>query len=560
MDRKQLELKAAAVLELRRRKSKEKTIFGIVCPKKGLLYSITNLNGKWIKTNKEPDIFIAEKLERVIKSTKRFIALIGGRGSSKSIAAVDISLADAKDNGNRTYCLREFQSSIKNSVHSLVKSEIKRFGFDNFDVLDTSIKHNDLSMFEFAGIARNIDSVKSTHGFKRFAIEEAQFISQASLDVLTPSLRNEPRNGLPTKFREQNNLLDDIEENKDTVSMMFIANPRSSADPFSKRFIEPYKKIIDRDGYYEDDLHLIVKINYCDNPWFDDSDLEGERQFDLEHRDKAFNDWKWMGEYNDAVDDAIIKPEWFDAAIDAHKLDRLKKVFMPKGAIIASHDPSDEGSDSKGLSITHGSIIKYVGEKTDGDIADGCDWALGKAKEFHSDWFVWDGDGMGTGLKRQISQGLNGTKIQYHMFRGSLSGKGQDNADDIYDPQEGDQKAKKTYAETFKNNRAQYSISLADRYRNTYRCVIKGEYVDPDIMISLDSDGIENITGLRAETCRIPLKKNPTAGLIQVMSKQDMAAIGIDSPNMFDSVMMGQYRPPLEITMQPLNYPKMSVV
>jgi len=39
---------------------------------------------------------------------------------------------------------------------------------------------------------------------------------------------------------------------------------------------------------------------------------------------------------------------------------------------------------------------------------------------------------MGAGLKRQISDNFKGTKIQYHGFRGGLSGSGQDHADDIY--------------------------------------------------------------------------------------------------------------------------------
>ena len=555
MERNELELRASAALELKKRQSLKTTVFGLVCPGKGLTHSIKRVSGHWIDTEEKPTVYLAAKMERVLTSSKRFIVIYGGRGSTKSVAAIDIAIADAKDNGGRTYCLREFQSSIKNSVHSLVRSEIKRFGFVGFDALAQSTNYNEESVFEFAGIARNIDSVKSTHGFKRFEVEEAQFISQASLDVLTPSLRNDPKNGLPSKFNaEEHELIVDIGTHPelDAVSIIFIANPGSSADPFSQRFIEPYKKQVERDGYYEDDLHLIVKINYDDNPWFDDSGLESERAWDYENRDRAYYDHKWLGEYNDGVEDSIIKPEWFDAAIDAHKSERLKSILKPVGPIIAAHDPSDTGRDPKAITVRHGPILLAVKEKKTGEIDDGCDWAIGVAKDYNADWFVWDGDGMGAGLKRQVATELDGTKIKYHMFRGSLSGKGQDNAEKIYMPADDDAKSKKTYAETFKNNRSQYYIDLANRYYATYRCIVKGEYVDPDEMISIDSDGVENMSALRAETCRVPRKKNPV-GLQQIMSKDDMRKLGIASPNMADTEMMSLFSPAPEIVKAVVN-------
>lgn len=562
-ERKQLELQAAAALEIKRRKSADKTVYGVVCPEKGFLHSVVKRNNEWKRTIEKPDIFIAKKFEPVLKSNKRFIILIGGRGSTKSVGVADLCIGDAKDTGAKTYCLREFQSSIKNSVHSLIKSEIQRFGFDGFDIQNQSIGYKDDQSFEFAGLARNIDSVKSTHGFKRFTVEEAQFISQASLDALTPTIREKPKNGLPKKFKSKKEILDDIQDNPDldNVSIIFIANPGSKADPFSKRFIEPYKKILDKKGIYEDELHLIVKINYNDNPWFDDSGLESERAWDFKFRSRAYYNHRWLAEYNDTVEDSIIKAEWFDAAVDAHKIKRLKKAFKPHGAIIAAHDPSDTGNDAKGFALRHGSIIKIVKSRSTGEIDEGCDWATGLATTHNADWFVWDGDGMGTGLKRQVATAFAGTNIRYHMFRGSLSGKGQDNAEQIYMPQYGDEETNpKTYAETFKNNRSQHYTELATRFYNVYRCVIKGEYVDPDEMISLDSEGIESIAGLRSEICRIPLKQNSN-GLIQIMSKKDMKALKIDSPNESDSCMMSLFKPPLpEEGFEDLNYPPVRIV
>ena len=146
------------------------------------------------------------------------------------------------------------------------------------------------------------------------------------------------------------------------------------------------------------------------------------------------------------------------------------------------------------------------------------------------------------------------------MFKGSLSGKGQDNAERIYLKQESDTKSNQTtYAETFKNNRAQYYVRLADRFYNTYRCVVKGEYVDPGDMISLDSEGIEDLKGLRSQLCRIPRVPNNN-GLEQIMNKKEMKANDINSPNEGDSVMMTLFTPPVKKARKQLNYRKSGVV
>ena len=55
-------------------------------------------------------------------------------------------------------------------------------------------------------------------------------------------------------------------------------------------------------------------------------------------------------------------------------------------------------------------------------------------------------------------------------------------------------------------------------------------------MISISSD-IDQLELLRSEVCRIPLKPNGN-GMIQIMSKDDMKRLDIESPNMADSLMM----------------------
>lgn len=478
-----------------------------------------------------PRLRVNRKLEPFLTKSKPIKVAIGGRGSGKSIGFGDIFTMKMDLEGCDVYCLREFQESIEDSVHRVFVGSIQeRLQLEGWEIQENKVISPRGNRTKYKGASRNPDSIQSAQNYKYSWYEEAHKASKSSLDKLLPTILRNPG-----------------------AECWFSANPQSRADAFSKRFIVPYLKELERDGYYEDDIHLIVVINWRDNPWWN-AEQEALRSWDYEHRPRAEYDWIWEGKFHDQVDGSIIKPEWFDAAVNAHKLPHLEKVFEPKGARIAAHDPFDDGNDAGGFALRHGSIIRSVKRKDSGEIDECCDWATENAIQLDADWFVWDGDGMGTGLKRQVSDAFAGKSIKYHMFRGSLSGSGQDNATKNYNPQSGDKDTKtKTYAETFRNNRAQYYIALADRFYSTYRCVVKGEYIDPDLMISLDSDGIEDMEGLRSQVCRIPRKANPN-GLIQIMSKQDMKKLEIDSPNETDSIMMSLFAPVVHAQSAKINF------
>lgn len=504
-----------------------------------------------------------KNLYPVFTKPKRIKIIVGGRGSTKSVGIADYVSAKMAA-GSLWCCARENQNSIEESVHRTLLDEIARLQIAGFDDTKTSITHVSGGRAFYRGLARNITSLKSTlSGVDGLWIEEGEDISANTLRVLTASVR---LNATDTESLLAGQKISSIEELDALLAASDIKMPEiiitmnrgARTGAIAKQWLARADKELSRCGYYEDDLIMVVQMNYTDMPksWFVASGLEQERLDDKDKMSNAAYRSKWLGDYLDEVEDAIIKQEWFDAAIDAHKLDRLKDAFKPHGAKVSTHDPSDTGSDPKGYSCRHGSIFTRIASKSDGEIDDGCDWATDLAIKDGADWFIWDGDGMGAGLKRQVSTAFSGKKISTHMFKGSLSGSGQDNADDIYLPTDNDNSTdkNKTYAETFTNNRSQFSISLANRFYNTYRCVVKGHYVDPNDMISIDSDGVESIDNVRSECCRIPRKKNNT-GLIQIMSKQDMAKLGIPSPNMYDSMMMNMFMPKIKKKHKKINYP-----
>lgn len=459
-----------------------------------------------------------DKLGVLISTPKRIKILVGGRASTKSTFVSDYVLSKVSS-GETWCCSREYQNSIDDSVHSLLIDEIERCGFAGFSPLKTEIPHINGGKAFYRGLARNITSLKgiNAHGLW---IEEGESTSDQTLKILTASIRVSAKD--VQKARETGI--------KPVVPEIWITMNRSSAnDPISKKFLARAEKELLRCGYYEDDLMIIVQVNYDENPWFDDSGLVDERLDDLKHMTTAEYNHKWLGAYSDSIPDSIIPVDWFNAAIDSH----IKLGFKPLGLKIVSHDPSDLGPDAKGLVYRHGSVVLDVQEMTTGDVNDGCDWATNYALDVNADVFNWDCDGLGVTLRRQVGEVLTGKHTRFEMFKGS---EGVDDPDDMYQPDDSLRDARSN-KQTFRNKRAQYYWKLRDRFYNTYRAVVKQEYIDPDTMISLSSS-IKCIPQLRAEVCRVPKKKNNN-GFIQIMSKEEMLRIHkIESPNLADSLMM----------------------
>jgi len=516
---------AQAIAIKRSMVNQRNTVYGIYAPGDTgpqLVKSLQDVNGKFIEVDTAPTVTIPQKLEKFITTKKRFKIAFGGRSGAKSNSFGDVFAAQAKDYGHKTICLRELQNSIEDSVHALLASEIKRLAFDDFEVTGNAIRLKGEDVFKFKGLARNPDAVKSMFGFKRAWAEEAQTLSGESLAMLTPTIRE-----------------------KDS-ELWFSLNPGSSEDAISKRFLEPFYSQLLSKGYYEDDLHLIVWINYTDNPWHS-TELEQERLFDESVLSKSAYDHKWLGYYNDSIENALIEAEWFDACIDAHK----KLGFEAKGARYAAHDPSDTGPDSKGYAARHGSIVYSVEENVTGTINDGGDWATGLAIQQGIDHYTWDCDGMGVGLSRQTSEAFDGKQIQAHMFKGSES---PDQPNAVYDNcMNSDVNGHKTNKQVFRNKRAQNYQRLRDRCYKTYVAVVKGQYTNPEEMISFDSS-IPLLTKLRAELCRMPVKPNAN-GLIELYTKETMKRkFNIPSPNLGDSVMMLMPAPVAQVKHEKINF------
>lgn len=479
-------------------------------------YNLKKLNGEWVHTEEAYNATIPIKMEPVLRSKKRFIIVVGGRGSAKSVTVHDIALIDMADLGIKSLFLREYQTDIADSTHSLLAAEAGRLGIKGVRVTDSTIETVRGGRARFRGLAKNPEGLKSAHGFHLFVMDEAQTASETSLKMLTPTMRTSGGR------------------------MIFIANPGSSEDPFSQRFLVPFLSELQTDGIYEDDLHTVVFINYMDNPWFDEG-MEAERAWDEANLSRAMYRHIWLGEFNDSVDDNFIKVEWFDAAIDAHK----KLGWKASGARLAAFDPSDHGEDSKAYGERHGSVVTFLEDWFEGDINEGADKAIGYAQAHGVDGFTWDATGMGAGLRRQVTEAFANTNVLVQAFVGAESPRDKETAfkSESYSfvrpttSPEGDNVL--TVGDVMENLRAHAYFLLMERFYNTYCAVVKGQYINPDDMISLDSEQIGKFMAkLRAECCRLPRKRNANQKFAVMDKKTLRSKYKMASPGMADVLSM----------------------
>lgn len=140
--------------------------------------------------NQETVIEIPEEFERLFDTDWREAAIWGGRSSLKSHTVARFLLIRARMAKTRVLCAREYQVSIADSSHQLLKDLINQYQLYDFKVTDKSIVNSETgSEFIFKGLHHNEQGIKSIEGIDIAWVEEAQTITQNSLEILTPTVR-----------------------------------------------------------------------------------------------------------------------------------------------------------------------------------------------------------------------------------------------------------------------------------------------------------------------------------------------------------------------------------
>lgn len=123
----------------------------------------------------------------------RYKGAYGGRGSGKSHAFAEALIEQCLLEKTSAVCVREIQKSLNQSVKKLLEIKIEALGVGHlFEVQEALIKTPYGGQIIFQGMQNHTaDSIKSLEGYDIAWVEEAQSLSQRSLDLLRPTIRKE---------------------------------------------------------------------------------------------------------------------------------------------------------------------------------------------------------------------------------------------------------------------------------------------------------------------------------------------------------------------------------
>ncbi len=234
-------------------------------------------------------IAIADAFKPLIPP-KRYKVYFGGRGGAKSWGFAQILILKAAEQKLRILCTREFQGSIRESVHKLLAETIDRLGLSSFyRVEKQGIFGRNGTHFLFEGLKNNITKIKSVEGVDICWCEEAEAITENSWDILIPTIRQ-----------------------KDSEIWVSF-NPASETDNTYERFIVPYLDTLDAEGVYSDETIHVQRIGWRENPWFPEELRKEMETCKRDNHNKYLHIWE--GETKAAVEGAIYG-EQLEAAKD----------------------------------------------------------------------------------------------------------------------------------------------------------------------------------------------------------------------------------------------------
>ena len=433
-----------------------------------------NLASFWFKDgNPAPENFIR----------CRHRVLYGGRASSKSYEFAGMAANIAQQYQTRFLCVRRYQNKIKESVYTLIKDQVDRFGMPGFNVMATSIEHANGSEFVFYGIERNTDEIKSFEGADVLWIEEAHNLTREQWQILKPTIRKE---GSEIWISFNPNLVTDF------VYDRFILNP-----PADTR---------------------VRLVNYLENPFLSETALADIE--DLKAEDYEEYEHIYLGVPRSDDDRAVIKRSWLEAAVDADK-----KLGMDlSGARSVGYDVADSGEDKNATAEFDGAICQAITEwkAPEDELAQSAKraWALvGNGR------LIYDSVGVGAQVGSTLKEA--GVKSGYHKFNAGAQ---------VVSPEKEYAPGIKNKAK-FENLKAQAWQDVADRLRNTFNAVNKGMSYPASELISLSGD-LDKLERLKTELST-PRKRYSKRGLDMVETKDELAKRGIASPNLADAFIMG---------------------
>lgn len=278
------------------------------------------------------DIKLPEKLIPIFDGEADVRGAKGGRGSAKTRSFAKMIAVRGYIYGKAgikgiLLCARQFMNSLEDSSLEECKRAIEDEPWlqDYYDVGQNYIKSKDGNIsFTFAGLDRNIASIKSKGRILICWVDEAEPVTDYAWTTLIPTLREEGEGW--------------------NAELWVTWNPKKKTAPVETRFKNSKNPRV-----------KIAELNWRDNPKFPDK-LERDRQCDLEERPEQY-DHIWEGGFVTVIEGAYYAKDLTKAKLE----NRIGRVGAdPLMTLRAFVDIGGTGAKADAFTIW---IAQFIGKE-----------------------------------------------------------------------------------------------------------------------------------------------------------------------------------------------------
>lgn len=252
----------------------------------------------------------------------------GGRGSGKTrsfakMTAVRAYMWSKAGREGIILCGRQFMNSLDESSLEEIKAAIRSEDWlnDHFDIGEKYVRTKDGRIsYKFAGLDRNIDSVKSKSRILLCWVDEAEPVTESAWQTLIPTLREED-------------------------SELWVTwNPKLKKSATHKRF-----------RIAKDPRMKVAELNYIDNPFFP-AVLERTRERDEINRPDQYGH-VWGGDFLTVVEGA-----YFAKSLSTAK-EQNRIGFFAEDPLMAKRAYFDIGGTGRKADRTAIWIAQFIGQE-----------------------------------------------------------------------------------------------------------------------------------------------------------------------------------------------------
>jgi len=280
----------------------------------------------------EARVYLPEKLIPVFQGRADVRGAYGGRGSGKTRSFAKMAAVQGMRYGQagikgQILCARQFMNSLDDSSLEEIKRAIEDEAYLSayYEIGQKFVRSRDGNVwFSFAGLDRNINSVKSKGRILLCWVDEAEPVTDEAWKILIPTLR---------------------EENEDWNAELWVNwNPMRKSAAVERRFRSS-----------EDPLVKVVELNWSDNKKFP-AKLERDRQRDLRENPDDYGNI-WDGEFAKTKSGAYFAKDLLKAKVEG----RIGRVAAdPLMTIRAHFDIGGTGAKADACAIW---IDQFVGKE-----------------------------------------------------------------------------------------------------------------------------------------------------------------------------------------------------